>query len=61
MHAPDDSGIKVTGYPAGWSVAAIRAAITETDKTLLWVWRQPTVSAKECDPRHGELGGERPR
>ncbi|MFF4155168.1 hypothetical protein ACFYZU_33780 [Streptomyces sp. NPDC001651] len=30
----DDYGVEVTGYPAGWSVAAARAAIT-ADATLL--------------------------
>ena len=30
----DDYGVEVTGYPAGWSVAAARAAIT-ADTTLL--------------------------
>ncbi|MEU9165054.1 hypothetical protein AB0D29_32850 [Streptomyces sp. NPDC048424] len=27
----DDYGVEVTGYPAGWSVAAARAAITPND------------------------------
>ncbi|MFS0698314.1 hypothetical protein [Streptomyces nitrosporeus] len=37
-HAPDDYddyGVEVTGYPAGWSVAAARAAITAEAPTLL--------------------------
>ncbi|MEU8883279.1 hypothetical protein [Streptomyces hydrogenans] len=37
-HAPDDYddyGVEVTGYPAGWSVAAARAAITTETPTLL--------------------------
>ncbi|KQZ17684.1 hypothetical protein ASD51_31370 [Streptomyces sp. Root55] len=31
----DDYGVEVTGYPAGWSVAAARAAITTGAPTLL--------------------------
>ncbi|MFD6426384.1 hypothetical protein [Streptomyces sp. NPDC060198] len=37
-HAPgdyDDYGVEVTGYPAGWSVAAARAAITAGAPVLL--------------------------
>ncbi|MFD0366640.1 HEAT repeat domain-containing protein [Streptomyces sp. NPDC127114] len=37
-HAPydyDDYGVEVTGYPAGWSVAAARAAITAETPVLL--------------------------
>lgn len=37
-HAPDahdDYGYEVTGYPAGWSVAAARAAITSATTALL--------------------------
>ncbi|MEU6817873.1 hypothetical protein [Streptomyces sp. NPDC046860] len=37
-HAPnthDDYGYEVTGYPAGWSVAAARAAITRATPVLL--------------------------
>ncbi len=37
-HAPDthdDYGYEVTGYPAGWSVAAARAAITAATTALL--------------------------
>lgn len=37
-HAPDgydDYGVEVTGYPAGWSVAAARAAITAHTAALL--------------------------
>ncbi|MEU0772093.1 HEAT repeat domain-containing protein [Streptomyces albogriseolus] len=37
-HAPgdyDDYGVEVTGYPAGWSVAAARAAITAGTPVLL--------------------------
>ncbi|MFC5024050.1 hypothetical protein ACFPM3_18115 [Streptomyces coeruleoprunus] len=37
-HAPDDYddyGVEVTGYPAGWSVAAARAAITAESPVLL--------------------------
>ncbi|MFD7438363.1 hypothetical protein [Streptomyces sp. NPDC059861] len=37
-HAPDDYddyGVEVTGYPAGWSVAAARAAITAEAPVLL--------------------------
>ncbi|MFJ7198332.1 MULTISPECIES: hypothetical protein [unclassified Streptomyces] len=34
-HAPDDYGVEVTGYPAGWSVTAARAAITTETPALL--------------------------
>ncbi|MEU1436394.1 hypothetical protein ABZ438_20230 [Streptomyces sp. NPDC005786] len=34
-HALDDYGVEVTGYPAGWSVAAARAAITTETPVLL--------------------------
>jgi len=37
-HAPDDYddyGVEVTGYPAGWSVAAARAAVTAETPVLL--------------------------
>ncbi|MFI8825160.1 hypothetical protein [Streptomyces sp. NPDC053431] len=37
-HSPDDYddyGVEVTGYPAGWSVAAARAAITTATPALL--------------------------
>ncbi|MGW3086293.1 hypothetical protein [Streptomyces sp. NPDC001108] len=37
-HAPDDYddyGVEVTGYPAGWSVSAARAAITAGTSVLL--------------------------
>ncbi|MGW4685628.1 hypothetical protein ACWEPM_12100 [Streptomyces sp. NPDC004244] len=39
----DDYGVEVTGYPAGWSVAAARAAITVGTPLLL-----PLLS--DCDP-----------
>ena len=39
----DDYGVEVTGYPAGWSVAAARAAITTGAPVLL-----PLLDA--CDP-----------
>ncbi|GAA3503349.1 hypothetical protein GCM10019016_104590 [Streptomyces prasinosporus] len=45
-HAPDgydDYGVEVTGYPAGWSVAAARAAITAEAPVLL-----PLLN--DCDP-----------
>lgn len=45
-HAPedyDDYGVEVTGYPAGWSVAAARAAITAETRVLL-----PLLN--DCDP-----------
>ncbi|MEU2822666.1 hypothetical protein ABZ763_10365 [Streptomyces bacillaris] len=45
-HAPgdyDDYGVEVTGYPAGWSVAAARAAITAGTPVLL-----PLLN--DCDP-----------
>ncbi len=43
-HAPDDYdgyGIEVTGYPAGWSVAAARAAITTEAPMLLPLLKDP--------------------
>lgn len=39
----DDYGVEVTGYPAGWSVAAARAAITAGTPLLL-----PLLD--DCDP-----------
>ncbi|MEV5703326.1 hypothetical protein AB0L55_38320 [Streptomyces anthocyanicus] len=43
-HAPDDYddyGVEVTGYPAGWSVAAARAAITAEAPVLLPLLKDP--------------------
>ncbi|WP_372346515.1 hypothetical protein [Streptomyces sp. KL116D] len=39
----DDYGVEVTGYPAGWSVAAARASITAGAGLLL-----PLIN--DCDP-----------
>ncbi|MEU1618781.1 hypothetical protein ABZ479_15980 [Streptomyces sp. NPDC005722] len=63
-HAPDthdDYGYEVTGYPAGWSVAAARAAITADTSALLPLLADsdPTVRidaayvlATAADPDH---------
>ncbi|MGW0854229.1 hypothetical protein [Streptomyces sp. NPDC002690] len=63
-HAPDahdDYGYEVTGYPAGWSVAAARAAITTATSALLPLLGDfdPTVRvaaayvlATAADPAH---------
>ncbi|MFE6101830.1 hypothetical protein ACFVQ4_17890 [Streptomyces laurentii] len=63
-HAPDDYddyGVEVTGYPAGWSVAAARAAITAEAPVLLPLLNDsvPTVRidaayalATAADPDH---------
>ncbi|MFF8035854.1 hypothetical protein [Streptomyces sp. NPDC016626] len=63
-HAPDthdDYGYEVTGYPAGWSVAAARAAITTATTALLPLLgdSDPTVRvdaayvlATAADPAH---------
>ncbi|MGW4914615.1 hypothetical protein [Streptomyces sp. NPDC004270] len=63
-HAPDthdDYGYEVTGYPAGWSVAAARAAITTDTSALLPLLgdSDPTVRvdaayvlATAADPGH---------
>lgn len=43
-HAPDDYddyGVEVTGYPAGWSVAGARAAITAEASALLSLLDDP--------------------
>lgn len=37
----DDYGVEVTGYPAGWSVAAARAAITAATPVLLPLLNDP--------------------
>ncbi|MEW2372523.1 hypothetical protein AB0940_24595 [Streptomyces sp. NPDC006656] len=37
----DDYGVEVTGYPAGWSVAAARAAITTESPVLLTLLDDP--------------------
>ncbi|MET8827259.1 hypothetical protein ABZX40_14870 [Streptomyces sp. NPDC004610] len=59
--AHDDYGYEVTGYPAGWSVAAARAAITTDTSALLPLLgdRAPTirvdaayVMATAADPGH---------
>ncbi|MFB6809989.1 hypothetical protein [Streptomyces sp. NPDC056387] len=63
-HAPDDYddyGVEVTGYPAGWSVAAARAAITTEKSALLPLLddHDPTIRidaayalATAADPDH---------
>ncbi|MFB7104845.1 hypothetical protein [Streptomyces hydrogenans] len=63
-HAPgdyDDYGVEVTGYPAGWSVAAARAAITAGTPLLLPLLNDsdPTIRidaayalATAADPDH---------
>ncbi|MFF9573185.1 hypothetical protein [Streptomyces sp. NPDC014685] len=63
-HAPDDYddyGVEVTGYPAGWSVAAARAAITAETPVLLPLLNDsdPTIRidaayalATAADPDH---------
>ncbi|MFF3015621.1 hypothetical protein [Streptomyces sp. NPDC057939] len=63
-HAPgdyDDYGVEVTGYPAGWSVAAARAAITAEAPALLPFLHDPDptiridatyVLATAADPDH---------
>ncbi|WP_405852301.1 hypothetical protein OG361_06210 [Streptomyces sp. NBC_00090] len=63
-HAPDDYddyGVEVTGYPAGWSVAAARAAITTETPVLLPLLNDsdPTIRidaayalATAADPDH---------
>ena len=48
-HAPDgddDYGYEVTGYPAGWSVAAARAAITADTPALLPLLRNPDSAVR---------------
>lgn len=63
-HAPDgydDYGVEVTGYPAGWSVAAARAAITTETPALLPLLDDPDPTiridaayalATAADPDH---------
>ncbi|MBT2470074.1 hypothetical protein J7E97_19880 [Streptomyces sp. ISL-66] len=63
-HAPDDYddyGVEVTGYPAGWSVAAARAAITTGAPVLLPLLNDPDPTiridaayalATAADPDH---------
>ncbi|MFE6555629.1 hypothetical protein ACFVHS_45845 [Streptomyces sp. NPDC057746] len=63
-HAPDDYddyGVEVTGYPAGWSVAAARAAITTETPVLLPLLDDPDPTiridaayalATAADPDH---------
>ncbi|SBU96228.1 hypothetical protein YW3DRAFT_05715 [Streptomyces sp. MnatMP-M77] len=63
-HAPDDYddyGVEVTGYPAGWSVAAARAVITAEAPVLLPLLNDsdPTIRidaayalATAADPHH---------
>ncbi|MFG3193792.1 hypothetical protein [Streptomyces omiyaensis] len=63
-HAPDDYddyGVEVTGYPAGWSVAAARAAITAETPVLLPLLDDPDPTlridaayalATAADPDH---------
>ncbi|MEU3774330.1 hypothetical protein AB0F11_14220 [Streptomyces sp. NPDC032472] len=57
----DDYGVEVTGYPAGWSVAAARAAITTETPLLLPLLDDPDPSiridaayalATAADPDH---------
>lgn len=48
-HAPDgddDYGYEVTGYPAGWSVAAARAAITADTPALLPLLGSPDSAVR---------------
>ncbi|MEU5660504.1 hypothetical protein ABZ802_33550 [Streptomyces sp. NPDC047737] len=48
-HSPDDYddyGVEVTGYPAGWSVAAARAAITAEIPVLLPLLDNPDATLR---------------
>lgn len=42
----DDYGVEVTGYPAGWSVAAARAAITAEAPALLPLLNDPAPAVR---------------
>lgn len=42
----DDYGVEVTGYPAGWSVAAARAAITAATPALLPLLHHPDTAVR---------------
>ncbi|MFJ4917584.1 hypothetical protein [Streptomyces sp. NPDC088726] len=42
----DDYGVEVTGYPAGWSVAAARAAITADTALLLPLLNDPSSATR---------------
>nr|WP_237533175.1 HEAT repeat domain-containing protein [Streptomyces sp. SID685] len=42
----DDYGVEVTGYPAGWSVAAARAAITADTALLLPLLNDPSPATR---------------